>query len=56
MLRPCTVRRAHAHSNDSVILLGAWIFVSGIWDVPDEHLTELQHPFAVVLARLLSGL
>ena len=37
------------------VLLGAWIFVSGIWDVPDEHLAELQHPFAAGACTIAVG-
>jgi hypothetical protein len=36
-------------------LLGAWIFVSGIWDVPDDNIEELQHPFAAGACTIAAG-
>jgi hypothetical protein len=35
--------------------LGSWIFVSGIWDVPDEEVNELQHPFAAGACAIAAG-
>ena len=35
--------------------LGSWIFVSGIWDVPDDQVDELQHPFAAGACAIAAG-